>query len=259
MRAPEPRSPSGSTRWGISVWTFAALTSEDEIHEEGLYTSLVSYDALRRRQFDRGIRDAVKKLLHYTLVLIGFLLAAGAAGFQLQNFMVLAGAFGIGIGFGLQDIVNNFISGIILLFERPIKVGDGILGIVKPSLGAYAQIFPRQMEAVGFDVSQLGTFHWAVVTAGTLAEFLLPLLILIGLFTRLAALGMIGFTVVQSLTDIFGHGADEATIGGWFDRASDALIFDQRAFWVLLLLILVIRGAGPLSVDRLLARQAVSG
>ena len=61
------------------------------------------------------------------LVLIGFVLAAGTAGFELQNFLVLAGAFGIGIGFGLQDIVNNFISGIILLFERPIKVGDGIL------------------------------------------------------------------------------------------------------------------------------------
>lgn len=80
-----------------------------------------------RRNYDRGVRDSVKKLLHYTLVLIGFLLAAGAAGFKLQNFLVLAGALGIGIGFGLQDIANNFISGIILLFERPIKVGDGIL------------------------------------------------------------------------------------------------------------------------------------
>lgn len=162
----------------------------------------------------------------------------------------------------LPTLARLVFAGVLLIYfwnSALTKVGDGVLGIVKPSLGAYAQIFPRQMEAVGFDVSQLGTFHWAVVTAGTLAEFLLPLLILIGLFTRLAALGMIGFTVVQSLTDIFGHGADEATIGGWFDRASDALIFDQRAFWVLLLLILVIRGAGPLSVDRLLTRQAVSG
>lgn len=162
----------------------------------------------------------------------------------------------------LPSLARLVFAGVLLVYfwnSALTKVGDGILGIVKPSLGAYAQIFPRQMEAVGYDVSQLGTFHWLVVTAGTLAEFILPLLILIGLLTRLAALGMIGFTIVQSLTDIVGHHADAATVGSWFDRASDALIVDQRAFWVLLLLILVIKGAGPLSVDRFLARQASSG
>ena len=80
-----------------------------------------------RQEFDRGVRDAIKKLLHYSLVLIGFLLAASLAGIELKNFAVLAGAFGIGIGFGLQDIVNNFVSGLILLFERPVKVGDGVM------------------------------------------------------------------------------------------------------------------------------------
>ncbi|MGB5557643.1 MAG: DoxX family protein [Paracoccaceae bacterium] len=162
----------------------------------------------------------------------------------------------------LPSLARLVFAGVLLIYfwnSALTKVGDGLLGLFRPSLGAYAQIFPRQMEAVGFDVSQLGTFHWAVVTAGTLAEFALPLLILIGLFTRLAAIGMIGFVIVQSLTDIVGHGADAATIGGWFDRPSDALILDQRALWVLLLLILVIRGAGPLSLDRLLSRQAVSG
>ncbi len=77
-----------------------------------------------RQQFDRGVRDAISKLLHYFLIFIGFLLALSLAGIELKNFAVLAGAFGIGIGFGLQNIVNNFVSGIILLFERPIKVGD---------------------------------------------------------------------------------------------------------------------------------------
>ncbi|MEO1641201.1 MAG: DoxX family protein [Pseudomonadota bacterium] len=138
------------------------------------------------------------------------------------------------------------------------KLGDGILGIFSPSLGAYAQIFPRAMEQVGFDVSQLGFFHWAVVTAGTIAEFVLPLLIAIGLLTRLAALGMIGFVVMQSLTDLYGHGgiAHEGTLGAWFDNLSDALILDQRAFWVLCLLILVFKGAGALSVDRLIFKNA---
>ena len=136
------------------------------------------------------------------------------------------------------------------------KLGESILS---PSLGAYAQIFPRQMEAVGFDVTQLGTFHYLVVMAGTYAEFILPILIVIGLLTRLAALGMIGFVLVQSLTDLFGHGglSDPATLGGWFDGMPDGVILDQRALWVFLLLTLVIKGAGPLSLDRLLfARDA---
>ncbi len=77
-----------------------------------------------RQQFDRGVRDAISKLLHYFLIFIGFLLAMSLAGIEMKNFAVLAGAFGIGIGFGLQNIVNNFVSGIILLFERPIKIGD---------------------------------------------------------------------------------------------------------------------------------------
>ena len=137
------------------------------------------------------------------------------------------------------------------------KLGDGLFGLFNPSLGAYAQIFPKQMEAVGYDVSQLGAFHWLVVVAGTAAEFILPLLIIIGLLTRLAALGMIGFVAVQSLTDLYGHGgiAHIETVGAWFDGASDALILDQRAFWVLGLSILVLKGAGALSVDRLLFRN----
>lgn len=137
------------------------------------------------------------------------------------------------------------------------KLGDGIFGIFSPSLGAYAQIFPKAMEAVSFDVSQLSFFHWAVVVGGTIAEFILPLLIIIGLFTRLAAIGMIGFIVVQSLTDLYGHnGFANGVLGAWFDRLPDGIILDQRAFWVLCLLILVFKGAGVLSVDRVLFKNA---
>lgn len=134
------------------------------------------------------------------------------------------------------------------------KVGPGIFGIFKPSLGAYAQIFPKAMEAVSYNVGDLSAFHWAVVFAGTVAEFILPLLIVIGLFTRLAALGMIGFVVVQSLTDLYGHGgiAHAETLGAWFDRIPDSVILDQRLFWSAILLTLVLKGAGALSVDRLL-------
>lgn len=158
----------------------------------------------------------------------------------------------------LPTLARLVFAGVLLMYfwaSAATKLGPGLLGVVQPDAGAYIQIFPRGFEAVGYDVSQFGLYHWAVVVAGTVAEFILPALILLGLLTRFAALGMIGFIVVQSLTDIVGHSADAVTIGTWFDRASDALIVDQRAFWVLALLILVLKGAGPLSLDRLVFRR----
>jgi putative oxidoreductase len=121
----------------------------------------------------------------------------------------------------------------------------------QPDAGAYIQIFPRAVEAAGYDFSQLTVFHTVVVLLGTWAEFVLPVLIVVGLFTRLAALGMIGFIVVQSVVDITGHGLGAADIGAWFDRNPSSAILDQRAFWVFLLMVSALRGAGPLSVDRL--------
>lgn len=154
----------------------------------------------------------------------------------------------------LPTLARLVFAGVLLLYflnSGMTKLGDGIAGIWTPSVGAYAQIFPKAIEAAGYDTEALSLFHTLVVLGGTWAEFILPVLIIIGLFTRLAALGMIGFVVVQSLTDIYGHGAADA-LGAWFDRFPDAVILDQRAFWVLMFLILVFKGAGPLSVDRAL-------
>lgn len=139
------------------------------------------------------------------------------------------------------------------------KLGPGAAGLFTPSLGAYAQIFPRAFEAAGYDVGAMGLWHRLVVLAGTWAEFVLPALIVAGLATRLAAAGMIGFVVVQSLTDLIGHGADAVTLGRWFDRVPDALILDQRGLWMLLLAVPVMLGGGALSVDRWLARRGAQG
>lgn len=138
------------------------------------------------------------------------------------------------------------------------KLGDGVMGLFRPSMGAYAQVFPRAMESVGYDISQLGVFHWLVTLVGTWGEFGLPLLIVIGLMTRLSALGMIAFVVIQSLTDLYGHGAIEeaGTLGAWFDKAPHAIILDQRALWVFLLAVIVVKGAGPLSLDRVLGARS---
>ncbi len=134
------------------------------------------------------------------------------------------------------------------------KLGGGFAGIFSPSTGAYAQIFPRVMETVGYDTDQLALWQKFFVLIGTWAEFILPLLIVIGFLTRLAALGMIGFIALQTLTDLYGHGAwgDSKVLGAWFDRFADGMIMDQRALWIFLLLVIVIKGAGPISFDRAL-------
>ena len=134
------------------------------------------------------------------------------------------------------------------------KIGDGAFGFLTVTDNAYFQILPTVVEQYDFDASQIPFFPYQlIVMAGTYAEIILPILIVIGLFTRIAALGMIGFVTVQSYVDIAFHGADEKTVGAWFDRLSDATILDQRALWAFLLVYLVIRGAGAISLDYLFA------
>lgn len=131
------------------------------------------------------------------------------------------------------------------------KVGEGLTGLFRLDLGAYFQILPRAVEAVGYDPSALGPLARTVVLVGTWTEFLLPILLLVGLFTRLAALGMTGFILVQTWVDVMGHGV---ALGQWFDRHADGLI-DIRALWVFPLIVLVLKGAGPLSLDAWLSRR----
>jgi small-conductance mechanosensitive channel len=83
-------------------------------------------DVYQHLHLARGIPYAISTMLHYAILLLGFFVALGALGIDLTKLTILAGAFSVGIGFGLQNIVNNFVSGLILLFERPIKVGDVI-------------------------------------------------------------------------------------------------------------------------------------
>ena len=78
------------------------------------------------RQLEIGARLSIAQLIRYFLMFIGFLMAIAALGFDLTNFTIILSALGVGIGFGLQGVVNNFVSGLILLFERPIREGDTV-------------------------------------------------------------------------------------------------------------------------------------
>lgn len=83
-------------------------------------------DVYPRVDLAGGVPYAISTVLHYVLLMLGFFAAIAALGIDLTKFTILAGAFGVGLGFGLQNVVNNFVSGLILLFERPVKVGDMI-------------------------------------------------------------------------------------------------------------------------------------
>jgi small-conductance mechanosensitive channel len=74
----------------------------------------------------RGLPYAISQTVHYLILVLGFFVAMAALGIDMTKFTILAGAFTVGVGFGLQNIFNNFVSGLILLFERPVQVGDVI-------------------------------------------------------------------------------------------------------------------------------------
>jgi small-conductance mechanosensitive channel len=100
-----------------------------------------------------GVRSAFKRLLHYGLITVGFFIAISMAGIGLEKFAIIAGALGVGIGFGLQNIVNNFISGLILLFERPIKLGDVIS--LEDQWGTVTKIGLRSTVVENFDRAEV--------------------------------------------------------------------------------------------------------
>jgi small-conductance mechanosensitive channel len=82
--------------------------------------------ALIRTRLDLSAREAVGTIFQYLVLLLGVLILVQSAGIDLTTLNVLAGALGVGIGFGLQSVASNFVSGLIILFERPVKLGDRI-------------------------------------------------------------------------------------------------------------------------------------
>ena len=110
-------------------------------------------DALPRLSLPRGVPAAISVGVNYAILLIGLVFALSAAGVDPTKVTLIAGALGVGIGFGLQNVVNNFVSGIILLFERPIQIGD-IVSIADIN---------GQVRRIGFRSSTIVTFDGAEV------------------------------------------------------------------------------------------------
>jgi potassium-dependent mechanosensitive channel len=104
--------------FGLIVWITFILSSAVRV--------ILEEDVFSRVKLERGIPAALSSVAHYVILLIGFFLGLAALGLDFTRITILAGALGVGVGFGLQNIVNNFVSGLILLFERPIQIGDAV-------------------------------------------------------------------------------------------------------------------------------------
>ena len=117
-------------------------------------------EMLPNMNLPRGVGNSISSLSYYALVLVGLLVALAAAGFETSQFAIIFGALSVGIGFGLQNVVNNFVSGLILMFERPIQPGD----VVEVS-GTSGKV-----REIGMRATTLTTFEGAdvVVPNGTL-------------------------------------------------------------------------------------------
>jgi small-conductance mechanosensitive channel len=102
--------------FGATAWV--ALTLSAAVR------AMLEDDVFPRVRLAEGVPLALANLAHYAILFVGFVVAVTFLGVDLTKVTILVGAFGVGVGFGLQTVVNNFASGLILLFERPIRVGD---------------------------------------------------------------------------------------------------------------------------------------
>lgn len=135
---------------GVLVFVIAVLSA---VWASRIVRAVLNDDVLPRMQLPRGVPNTISMTLHYSIILIGLLLGVGFMGIDLSSLAFIVGALGVGIGFGLQNLVNNFVSGLILIFEAPIQVGDTVE--VGPLMGKVVQIGIRTSRVRTFGGSEV--------------------------------------------------------------------------------------------------------
>jgi small-conductance mechanosensitive channel len=143
----------GSQRISVGLVLTSAGIVYVSFLASGILQKLLLNEVLVRRRVEKGVRLSIGRLVHYVLIFVGFVLALLALGFEFTKLTIMLSALGVGIGFGLQGVVNNFVSGLILLYERPVRVGDMVeLG------GKWAEI-----KKIGLRATTVQTFDQADV------------------------------------------------------------------------------------------------
>jgi potassium efflux system protein len=132
--------------------------------------TLVHDEVLGRLRLARGVGNTVASLIYYAILLLGLLMALSAAGFKMSQLTLVFGALGVGIGFGLQNVVNNYVSGLVLMFERPIQPGDVI--DVGTTSGTVGEIGLRATTIRTFDGADVVVPNGALL-AGNLTNWTL--------------------------------------------------------------------------------------
>jgi len=142
----EFRIVPGRVLWALLVFGMIIIMSS-------WVRSQLEHNWLKMTTMGQGARDAMITIVGYVMFIIAMLAGLSVAGFDFGNIAIIAGALSVGIGFGLQNIVNNFVSGLILLFERPIRKGDWI--VVGQTEGVVRDIQIRSTRIQTFDRSDV--------------------------------------------------------------------------------------------------------
>ena len=114
----------GTKRISVSLMIISAGIFYGALLVSGIIQKLIMDEVLITGKVEKGVRVSIGRLINYVIIFVGFLLAVSALGLDFTKLTIILSALSVGIGFGLQGVVNNFVSGLILLFERPVREGD---------------------------------------------------------------------------------------------------------------------------------------
>ncbi len=144
-----PLVPIGGAHFTLWIFLYLLVLLFLLVYLTGKLKVWVVDRLMARTRVELGVRQAVGSIARYVIIAVGLMVILQTAGIDLSALTVLAGALGIGVGLGLQNIASNFVSGLIILFERPIKVGDRIE--VGKITGDVVKISPRATTVISND------------------------------------------------------------------------------------------------------------
>jgi small-conductance mechanosensitive channel len=216
-------SLGGVLAFGLTLWLSWLLAR--------FMSFALDQEVFARVRMPPGVPFALSTFTRYAILVVGFVIAMGTIGFSLDRVTLLLSAVGVGIGFGLQNVVNNFVSGAILLFERPIRVGDRVQ--IEDLFGIVTTIGLRASKVHTFDGSDVvvpnGDFISAKLINWTLSDRKRRVILPVGV-----AYGTRPRRVIELLTEVAsahaGVVADPAPVVLFRGFGDSSLNFEIRAF-----------------------------